>query len=106
MLFQVSKKVLKSRQNSNHKVGFVDVTYNQFLAILRRPCLPLRKGQNKLKMRQFWKTVRKLKGRIAISLYNVKRLQKYDDSQHDWIDRNKNLLYNDNEKCRKNKKGV
>jgi hypothetical protein len=66
----------------------------------------LRKEQNKLKMRLFWKTVRKLKGRIAISLYNVKRLQKYDDSQHDWIDREKNLLYNDNEKCRNNKKGV
>ena len=106
MLFQVSKKVFKSRHNSNPKVVFVDVTYNQLFVVLLRPCLSLRKGQIKLKMRLFWKIVRKLKGRIAISIYNVKRLQKYDDSQHDWIDRNKNLLYNDNEKCRKNKKGV
>ena len=82
MLFQVIKKVLKSRQNSNPKVVFVDVTYNQLFAILRRPCLSFGKEKNKLKMRRFWKTVRKLKGRIAISLYNVKRLQKYDDSQH------------------------
>ena len=106
MLFQVSKKVLKSRQNSNPKVFFVDVTYNQLFTVLRSPCLSFGKEQNKLKMRRFWNNVRKLKGRIAISLYNVKRLQKYDDSQYDWIDRNKNLLYNDNEKCRNNKKGV
>ena len=98
--------MLKSRHNSNPEVVLSDVTYNQLFAILRRPCLSLRKGETKLKMRLFWKTVRKLKGRIAISLYKVKRLQKYDDSQHDWIDRNKNLLYNDNEKCRNNKKGV
>ena len=92
--------------NSNPKVFFGGVTYNQLFAVLRRPCLSLRKEQNRQKMRQFWKTVRKLKGRISISLYHVKRLQKYDDSQYDWVDRNKNLLYNDNEKCRKNKKGV
>ena len=105
MLFQVSKKVLKSRHNSNPEVVFVDVTYNQLFAVLRRPCLSFGKEKNKLKMRRFWKIVRKLKGRKSICFF-VKRLQKYDDSQHDWIDRNKNLLYNDNEKCRKNKKGV
>ena len=49
MLFQVITKVLESRHNSNPKVVFVDVTYNQLFAILRRPCLSLRKGQNKIK---------------------------------------------------------
>lgn len=63
MLFQVSKKVLKSRQNSNPKVVFVDVTYNQLFAIFRRPCLSFGKEKNKLKMRSFWKIVRKLKGK-------------------------------------------
>ena len=63
MLFQVSKKVLKSRHNSNPEVVLVDVTYNQLFAVLRRPCLSLRKEQNKLKMRRFWKNVRKLKGK-------------------------------------------
>ena len=48
--------------NSNPKVFFVNVTYNQLFAVLRRPCLSFRKEKNKLKMRRFWKIVRKLKG--------------------------------------------
>ena len=69
MLFQVSKKVLKNRHNSNPKEVFVDVTYNQFFAILRRPCVSFGKEQNKLKMRRFWKTVRKLKGKTEKYLF-------------------------------------
>ena len=64
MLFQVIKKMLKSCHNSNPEVVFGGVTYNQLFAVLRRPCLSLRKEQNRQKMRRFWKTVRKLKGRI------------------------------------------
>jgi len=63
MPFQVIKKVLKSCHNSNPKVVFVDVTYNQLFGILRRPCLSFGKEKNKLKMRRFWKIVRKLKGK-------------------------------------------
>ena len=77
MLFQVSKKVLKSRHNSNPKVVFVDVTYNQFLAILRRPCLSFGKEKNKLKMRQFWKNVRKLKGKTEKYLFLTDSLWTY-----------------------------
>jgi len=72
MLFQVSKKVLKSRHNSNPKVVFVDVTYNQLFAILHRPCLSLRKEQNRQKMRRLWKIVRKLKGRKSICFFSQK----------------------------------
>ena len=63
MFLQVIKKVLKSRHNSNPEVVLSDVTYNQLFAILRRPCLSLRKGQIKLKMRLFRKIVRELKGK-------------------------------------------
>ena len=63
MLFQVIKKVLKSRHNSNPEVVFIDVTYNQLFSVLFRPCQSLRKEQIKLKMRLFWKIVRKLKGK-------------------------------------------
>ena len=55
--------------NSNPKVFFGGVTYNQFLAVLRRPCLSFRKEKNKLKMRRFWKNVRKLKGKTEKLLF-------------------------------------
>ena len=58
--------------NSNPKVLFANVTYNQLFVILRRPYLSLRKRQIKLKMRQFWKTVRKLKGRKSICFLSQK----------------------------------
>ena len=37
MLFQVIKKMLKSRHNSNPDVVLVDVTYNQLFAVLAYP---------------------------------------------------------------------
>ena len=64
MLFQVIIKVLKNRHNSNPKVVFVDVTYNQLFAVLRRPCLSFGKEKNKLKTREIGKSVRKVKGRL------------------------------------------
>ncbi len=69
MLFQVSKKVLKSRRNSNPKVVLSGVTYNQLFAVLFRPCLSFGKEKNKLKMRRFWKIVRKLKGKTEKYLF-------------------------------------
>ena len=63
------KKVLKSRHNSNPKMVFVDVTYNQLFAILLRPCLSLRKRKNKQKMRLFRKIVRKMKGKTEKYLF-------------------------------------
>ena len=77
MLFQVIKKVLKSRHNSNPEVVFVDVTYNQLFAVLFRPCLSLRKGQNRQKMRRFWKIVRKLKGKTEKYLFLTDSLWTY-----------------------------
>ena len=75
--FSSGKKVLKSRHNSNPKVVLVDVTYNQLFAVLRRPCLSLRKEQNKLKMRLFWNNVRKLKGETEKYLFLTDSLWTY-----------------------------
>ena len=61
--FQEALMVSNYISNSNPKVFFVNVTYNQLFAVLRRPCLSLRKEQNRQKMRRFWKIVRKLKGK-------------------------------------------
>ena len=77
MLFQVSKKVLKSCHNSNPEVVFVYVTYNQLFAILRRPCLSFGKEKNKLKMRRFWNNVRKLKGKTEKYLFLTDSLWTY-----------------------------
>ncbi len=77
MLFQVSKKVLKSRHNSNPEVVFVYVTYNQLFAVLFRPCLSFGKEKNKLKMRRFWKIVRKLKGKTEKYLFLTDSLWTY-----------------------------
>ena len=77
MLFQVIKKVLKSRHNSNPEVFFVDVTYNQLFAVLLRPCISFGKEKNKLKMRQFRKTVRKLKGKTEKYLFLTDSLWTY-----------------------------
>jgi hypothetical protein len=63
MLFQVIKSV-KNGRDSNPKAVFADVTYNQFLAVIHRPCLSFRKEKNRLKTRQFWKSGRKMKGEI------------------------------------------
>ena len=69
MLFQVIKKVLKSCHNSNPEVVLVAVTYNQLFAVLHPPCLSFGKEQNKQKIRRFWKTVRKLKGKTEKLLF-------------------------------------
>ena len=54
------------------KIRNDDMTYNQLFAVLGCPCLSFRKAQNKLKMRLFWKTVRKLKGRKSICFFSQK----------------------------------
>jgi len=92
--------------NLKSKVFFADVTRNRFIIVLCRFCLSFRKEKNKLKMRRFWKNDRKPKGRMAISLHSVKRVRKYYDSRHYWIDPKKNLLYTDTVKCRNTGKGV
>ena len=75
--FSSEQKSVKNGRDSNPKAVFADVTYNQLFAILRRPCLSFGKEKNKLKLRRFWKIVRKLKGKTEKYLFLTDSLWTY-----------------------------